>query len=105
MFCKQELLFLNMLLIFLIRIKQGVKILFNPILSYFFARSYFVLFFGKCPILSYFFPLILVFHSLFITITSHENIPSKAFSLASLGIKILFAHIILESVFLTLFTA
>ena len=40
---------------------QGVKILFNPI---FLEKSYFVLFFGKCPILSYFlaiFPLILVF--------------------------------------------
>ena len=54
---------------------QGVKILFNPI---FLTKSYFVLFFGKCPILSYFLailPLILVFYSLFITIISHENIP------------------------------
>ena len=53
---------------------QGVKILFNPI---FLAKSYFVLFFGKCPILSYFLailPLILVFYSLFITILL-ENIP------------------------------
>ena len=54
---------------------QGVKILFNP---NFLAKSYFVLFFGKCPILSFFlaiFPLILLFYSLFITIISHKNIP------------------------------
>ena len=53
---------------------QGFKILFNPI---FLTKSYFVLFFGKCPILSYFLailPLILVFYSLFITILL-ENIP------------------------------
>ena len=57
---------------------QGVKILFNPILSYFLEKSYFVLFFEKCPILSYFLailPLILIFCSLFITIISHEDIP------------------------------
>ena len=53
---------------------QGVKILFYSI---FLTKSYFVLFFGKCPILSYFLailPLILVFYSLFIII-SLENIP------------------------------
>ena len=53
---------------------QGVKILFNPILSYFFDKILF------CPIfweMSYFLailPLILLFNSLFITI-SLENIP------------------------------
>ena len=55
---------------------QSVKILFNAILSYFLAKSYFVLFFGKCPILSYvlaILPLILVFYSLFITIISHKK--------------------------------
>ena len=56
---------------------QGVKILFlfYPI---FLTKSYFVLFFGQCPILSYFLailPLILVFYSLFITIILCENIP------------------------------
>ena len=47
----------------------GCHILFNPILSFFFlTKSYFVLFFGKYPILSYFLailPLILAFYSLF----------------------------------------
>ena len=41
---------------------QSVKILFYPI---FLAKSYFVLFFGKCPILSYFFRL-LKFHGTFL---------------------------------------
>ena len=38
--------------LYFVHYKQGVKILFNPI---FLAKSYFVLFFGKCPIISYFF--------------------------------------------------
>ena len=63
----------------LLYIVQGVNILFNPMLSYFLAKSYFVLFFGKCSILSYFLailPLILVdsIYSLFITIISCKNI-------------------------------
>ena len=53
---------------------QGVKILFNaifwknPILSYFWEMSYFILFLAILP-------LILVFYSLFITIISCKNIP------------------------------
>ena len=57
------------------RVSRSYLILFYPI---FLEKSYFVLLFGKCPILSYFLailPLILVFYSLFITIISCKNIP------------------------------
>ena len=49
-------------------------------------------------------PLILVFYSLFITIISCKNIPSNFFNLASLGIKILSAHIMQESIFWFFYT-
>ena len=65
----------NSSLVGLVRVSRSYLILFYPI---FLAKCYFVLFFGKCPILSYFLailPLILVFYSLFITIISRENIP------------------------------
>ena len=57
---------------------QGVKILFNPILSYFLEKSYFVPIFWE---MSYFilffghFAFNFVFYSLFITIISCKNIP------------------------------
>ena len=57
---------------------QGVKILFNPILSYFFDKILFCAIFWEMSYLSYFLailPLILVFYGLFLTIISRENIP------------------------------
>ena len=80
-------------------IPQGVKTLFNPI---FLAKSYFVLFFGKCPILSYFLailPLILVFYSFLSPLFHARTILKKIFCLASLSIKIFFVHIMLEPPF------
>ena len=87
---------------------QGVKILFSPILSYRFGKilfcpiflemSYFILFFGHSAfnfgiLLSFYHHYFMQEHSL------------KFFSLTSLGIKIPFVHIMMESIFCTLFTA
>ena len=78
------------------RVLRSYLILFfwqNPILSYFW---------GKCPILSFFLailPLILVFYSPFYHHYFNQEHSLKFFSLASLGIKILFLYIMLESIF------
>ena len=81
---------------------QGVKILFHPVVFFLLAKSYFALFFGKCPILSYILAslsLILVFYSIFIIIIPYEEHSSKFFSLALLGIILLFVHVMLGSIF------
>ena len=67
-----------------------------PIFSYFLTKF---LFFREIPIFSYFLailPLILVFYS-FLSLF-HVKIFLKIFSLPLLGIKILFAHIIPQSI-------
>ena len=83
-------------------INQGVKILFNSILSYFFGKilfcpifwemSYLILFFGHFAfnfgiLQSFYHHYFMQEHSL------------KIFSLTSLGIKMLFLYIMLESIF------
>ena len=85
------------------RVSRSYLILFYPI---FLAKSYLILFFEKCPILSYFLPilpLILIFYSL-LSLLFYMRTSTEIFSLASLGIKILFVHIMLESNCLALFT-
>ena len=67
----------NIFVVRLIRVSRSYLILI-----FFLEKSYFVLFFGKCPILSYFFghfAFNFVFYSLFINIISHEDIPLKKF--------------------------
>ena len=57
--------------------------------------SHFILFLAS-------FPLILVFYSLFNHYYSTQEHSLETFSLALLGIKIFFVHIMLESIFLPL---